>query len=185
MLSVLLLSTQADTAVPDTLITTAMCDSGYYNSSADNCAAVKTAVAANHSTSLPILTLGNAKDPVMLFIHGWPDSAALWVNQFEAFCLPGAALPHYCVAVTWTNCHPDLPTVTDPNLLWPDKVLNKIEATVDELKLKDITLVIHDWGSMFGYQLAAKRPSLIKRIISFDIGNIGTTRTGFKEFCYT
>ena len=67
-------------------------------------------LAANHSTALPTLIAGNPADPVMLFIHGWPDSAALWVNHFEAFCLNQTS-GHYCVALTWTNHHPDFPEV--------------------------------------------------------------------------
>jgi pimeloyl-ACP methyl ester carboxylesterase len=202
--------------VPDSLVSKELCASrGYYTNGGD-CSAVQAAVAANHSTPLPILTLGDPRKPPMFFIHGWPDSAALWVNHFESFCL-GPSAEFFCAAVrrhmvcspyllrerrgkletnpsalllrcmqlTWTNHHPDLPEVTDPAELWPDRVLDKIEATAQSLGLvNNITLVIHDWGSMFGYQLAAKRPEWIARIVSFDIGNLGNPAPGFKAFCY-
>ena len=36
--------------------------------------------------------------------------------------------------------------------------------------LRDITLVIHDFGSVLGYQFAYLYPTLVKRLISMDIG---------------
>jgi haloalkane dehalogenase len=36
---------------------------------------------------------------------------------------------------------------------------------VDELKLKDITLVVHDWGGAIGMGLATRHPLLIKKMV--------------------
>jgi haloalkane dehalogenase len=40
-----------------------------------------------------------------------------------------------------------------------------IETLVAQLNLKDITLVLHDWGGMIGLAFATRNPHLIKRII--------------------
>jgi pimeloyl-ACP methyl ester carboxylesterase len=39
-----------------------------------------------------------------------------------------------------------------------------------------VTLLIHDWGCMYGYNLAAKHPALVARTAALDIGdyNSGT-----------
>ena len=36
---------------------------------------------------------------------------------------------------------------------------------------RDTTLVIHDWGSFLGYQFMHLYPSLMTRVVSFDIGS--------------
>ena len=38
---------------------------------------------------------------------------------------------------------------------------------------RDTTLVIHDWGSFLGYQFMHLYPSLMTRVVSFDIGSGG------------
>ena len=44
--------------------------------------------------------------------------------------------------------------------------------------LSDITLVIHDFGSVLGYQFTYLYPTLVKRLISMDIG-MGMLPKGF------
>ena len=38
---------------------------------------------------------------------------------------------------------------------------------------KKVTLLIHDWGSFYGYLLSRERPDLVSRIASIDIGALG------------
>jgi pimeloyl-ACP methyl ester carboxylesterase len=37
-----------------------------------------------------------------------------------------------------------------------------------------VTLLLHDWGCLFGYQLAARYPELVGRVIGVDIGDAGS-----------
>ena len=73
----------------------------YWAASAAQCDAVRAKVAVNHSTQLPILTLGDPAMPAMFFVHGWPDNAAEWANLFGSLCVD-----HFCVAPTLTKCVP-------------------------------------------------------------------------------
>lgn len=43
--------------------------------------------------------------------------------------------------------------------------IENIEALVEHLGLKDITLVVHDWGGAIGFGFAVRHPELIKRIV--------------------
>ena len=43
-----------------------------------------------------------------------------------------------------------------------------MEALVDSLKLKDITLVMHDWGGAIGMGFAVRRPDCVKRLVLFN-----------------
>lgn len=55
--------------------------------------------------------------------------------------------------------------------------IDHLEALVDELELKNVTLVVHDWGGAIGFGLAVRRPELFKRIVilntaAFYLSNI-------------
>ena len=39
---------------------------------------------------------------------------------------------------------------------------------IKSLNLKDITLVVHDWGGMIGFTFATRFPELIKRLVVFN-----------------
>jgi haloalkane dehalogenase len=46
--------------------------------------------------------------------------------------------------------------------------IDNLEKLVDSLELKNITLVLHDWGGAIGMGLAVRRPELIKRLVLFN-----------------
>jgi pimeloyl-ACP methyl ester carboxylesterase len=43
--------------------------------------------------------------------------------------------------------------------------ISNIEKLVDQLDLKEITLVVHDWGGAIGFGLATRHPELIKKVV--------------------
>jgi haloalkane dehalogenase len=43
--------------------------------------------------------------------------------------------------------------------------IDNVERLVDRLGLKEITLIVHDWGGAIGMGLATRRPELIKRLV--------------------
>jgi pimeloyl-ACP methyl ester carboxylesterase len=45
-------------------------------------------------------------------------------------------------------------------------------AVAEQMHLAAITLVVHDFGSVLGYQFAYRYPSLVKRIVSPGLGRI-------------
>ena len=47
--------------------------------------------------------------------------------------------------------------------------IDNLEKLVGFLGLKDITLVVHDWGGAIGMGLAVRKPKLIKRLVLYSI----------------
>jgi len=97
-------------------------------------------------------------DPI-LFLHGIPTSSYLWRN-----ILPN--IPHgRCVA-------PDLIGMgksDKPNLLY--RVFDHIryiEGFIDALQLKNITLVLHGWGSVIGLDYAMRHENKVKSLIFYE-----------------
>ena len=94
-------------------------------------------------------------DPI-LFLHGQPTSSYLWRN-----IIPHLQKGYRCIA-------PDLIGMGKSDK--PDLDYNYhnhyayLEAFIEKLGLKNITLVIHDWGSGLGFHYANKHRDNIKGI---------------------
>lgn len=84
--------------------------------------------------------------PVVLFLHGNPTSSYLWRN-----IIPYAADNHRAIAVDLIgmgdSAKPDIGYTFVEHAEY-------LDAFVAELGLTDITLVIHDWGSVLGLRYA-------------------------------
>jgi haloalkane dehalogenase len=94
-------------------------------------------------------------DPI-LFLHGNPTSSYLWRN-----IIPYLATNARCIA-------PDLIGMgksDKPDLEYRFVDHAKyVEGFIDKMGLKNITLVIHDWGSGLGFHYAMRHESNIKGI---------------------
>lgn len=138
------------------------------------CEPVRSRVIANHTSPAPTLSLGDPSRPALVFLHGWPDTAAMWANQFAAFC-DGPDATHYCLATTMTDFHPDFPMVSTAPDRWSrlgfQFEVARIAATIQATRLSNVTIVTHDSGCQVGWILAYKFPTLVGRIVALTIGN--------------
>lgn len=104
-------------------------------------------------------TGGNGR--VVLFLHGNPTSSYLWRN----------IIPH--VAATGARCiAPDLIGMGDsdkPALAYrfADHV-RYLDALIETLGLKKVTLVIHDWGSALGLHWAQRHAERVDGIAMME-----------------
>ena len=135
------------------------------------CEAVRDATVASHGRALPTLELGDAHKPALVFIHGWPDSAAEFAAQFGGFCY-GPSAKYRCVAVTLVNLHPDFPNpcLADSGWCSLEWQVELVAATMRDIGLAGTTIVLHDWGCMIGFRLLNKHPGLVARTVAFDVG---------------
>ena len=46
--------------------------------------------------------------------------------------------------------------------------IDNLESLVDKLGLKNITLVVHDWGGAIGMGFAVRQPQKVKRLVLFN-----------------
>lgn len=92
-------------------------------------------------------------DPIV-FLHGIPTSSYLWRN-----IIPVLSPMARCIAPDLIGMgKSDLPNI--PYRIFDH--IHYIEAFIDALDLKNITLVLHGWGSVVGFDIAMRRPDLIK-----------------------
>lgn len=102
----------------------------------------------------------------ILMLHGWPDTHRLWDAQVEhleshwrcvRFTLPGfdAARPRRGHSL--------------------DEIVATLKQVVEQTcDGAPVTLLLHDWGCVFGYQFALRHPDLIQRVIGVDVGDAGS-----------
>ena len=97
----------------------------------------------------------------LLFLHGNPTWSFYYrtlVHEFKN--------KYRCIAPDHIGCGlSDKPQ--DYNYTLSTHIEN-LEKLVDFLGLKDITLVMHDWGGAIGMGLAIRKPKLVKRLVIFN-----------------
>ena len=112
-----------------------------------------------------VITEG-VRGPVVLMLHGWPDTRVLWDAQAAAlhprfrcvrFTLPGFEAGSKRQATSLEAMHTLFDRVID--LVSPEQ---------------PVVLLLHDWGCFFGYQYAMLRPDRVQRVIGIDIGDVGS-----------
>ncbi|HEX8601106.1 MAG TPA: alpha/beta hydrolase [Pseudoduganella sp.] len=112
-----------------------------------------------------VLIDGTGPDTILM-LHGWPDTAALWEPQVAAF-----APSFRCVRFTWPGFEPGAPR--------KEHSLDSLLALCEQVVLqtspgRPVTLLVHDWGCVFGYRFAQRHPDLVARVIGVDIGDAGS-----------
>lgn len=96
--------------------------------------------------------------PAMLMVHGNPTWSFYYRHLIKAFS------GHFrCVVPDHMGCgFSDKPQDYAYTL---ENHIQNLEKLVSFLQLKDITLVVHDWGGAIGMGFATRHPHLIKRLI--------------------
>ncbi|MEO1346692.1 MAG: haloalkane dehalogenase [Pseudomonadota bacterium] len=107
--------------------------------------------------------------PVVLFLHGNPTSSYLWRNiiPFVLDNIPAVTSQYRAIA-------PDLIGMGDSDK--PDigytfaEHADYLDGFIAALGLEDITLVIHDWGSVLGMRYARMNESNVKAVAFMEAG---------------
>lgn len=105
---------------------------------------------------------GSGEDTVIM-LHGWPDTYRLWDAQV-------AALRGYfrCVRFSLPGFEPGSPRTARSM----EYVMTAIARVADAVSpTRPVVLLLHDWGCVFGYQYAMRKPQRVARIIGVDIGD--------------
>jgi haloalkane dehalogenase len=101
----------------------------------------------------------------VLFFHGEPTWSFLWRKVIG----PVRDAGYRCVA-------PDLPgfgrSDKPVDLDWYsyERHVSAVAPLLEELDLRDATVVVHDWGGPIGLRLAVDHPDRIARIVVLDTG---------------
>ena len=92
----------------------------------------------------------------MVFLHGNPTSSYLWRNIMPHLESQGRVIAPDNIGFG-KSAKPDLAYTYADHIRY-------IDGFIEALELDNITFVIHDWGSAFGFDYAARHPDKVKGI---------------------
>jgi pimeloyl-ACP methyl ester carboxylesterase len=118
----------------------------------ERCAVVKSDRILLHNGSLTFPAMAQGVGPVVLLLHGFPDSPASFTHQLSAL----AACGYRAVAPIMRGYTPDAqPLNADYHGV---RLAEDVVAWASELSDKPVHLVGHDWGANVAYAAAALAP---------------------------
>jgi haloalkane dehalogenase len=112
----------------------------------------------DHWSAEGIHYVDEGSGPPLLMLHGNPTWSFTWRGVID-----GLRDRYRCIA-------PDLPGfgLSAPGGLTPPEHARAIERFVEELDLREVTLMCQDWGGPIGFAVAGRQP---QRFAAFVIGN--------------
>lgn len=105
--------------------------------------------------------LEQGKGPLVLFVHGFPDTAYTWDRTMEAVAAEGFR----CVAPFTRGYWPtEAKEPYDSDTLGADLI-----ALIEALGEQQAIVVGHDWGASASYAAAGSRPERVKMLVTLAI----------------
>lgn len=98
-------------------------------------------------------------DPI-LFLHGIPTSAYCWRHIISALSSHARCIAPDLIGMGQSD-KPDIEYRIFDHIAY-------IDAFIDALKLKNITLVLHGWGSVIGFDYARRHENNVKAIAFYE-----------------
>lgn len=98
-------------------------------------------------------------DPI-LFIHGNPTSAYLWRNVIPHVADEGRAIAMDLIGFGRSD-KPELDYTFQDHYRY-------VEGFIEALGLENLTLVVHDWGSVLGLEYARRHPDNVKGVAMME-----------------
>jgi pimeloyl-ACP methyl ester carboxylesterase len=121
---------------------------------------------------------GDEGAPTIVMVHGWPDTYRLWDAQVEFL-----KAEYRCIRFTLPGFDE-----TQPRRAYAvDEVTGFIRQVIEQLSPgRPATLMLHDWGCIYGYEFYMRNPGLVARIVGVDIGDVRGLRhvLGAREKVY-
>lgn len=115
--------------------------------------------------------------PVVMLLHGFPDTAAMWQAQIDTLHAAG----YRCIAPDTLGCGESeiAPRVRDYNAV---RIAGDRAALLDHLGIDKAHIVGHDWGAVVAWFFAAYHPQRTNKLLVMSVGHpTAYGRAGFKQ----
>ena len=127
-----------------------------------------------HGITLSCRSTGEMGQPVLIFLHGFPEAAFVWDELLEHFAKPKNG-GYRCVAPNLRGFE-NSSAPTDVAAYRPKHLVSDVAALIEvEGGGAPIAcLVAHDWGGAVAWNLAASQPQLIQKLAIINSPHPGT-----------
>ncbi|MCC7196382.1 MAG: haloalkane dehalogenase [Gemmatimonadaceae bacterium] len=96
----------------------------------------------------------------ILFLHGNPTSSYLWRNMLPAAARHGHAIAIDLMGHGWSD---------KPNIAYTfAEHAAVVRGVIEALALRDLVLVLHDWGGPLGFHYALETPDNVRAIAAME-----------------
>jgi len=104
--------------------------------------------------------------PVVLLLHGFPDTARMWDAQITALHAAG----YRCLAPDTVGCGESqvAAKLADYNAR---TITNDHRALLDHLNINRAAVIGHDWGAVLAWLLAGHDPDRIHHLVALSVGH--------------
>jgi haloalkane dehalogenase len=109
--------------------------------------------------------VGPSDAPVVMLFHGEPT----WSFLYRKVMAPLLEAGYRCVLLDQPGFgRSDKPT--DIGWYTYDRHTAALSAVLEDLDVRDATIVVHDWGGPIGLRVAAEQPERVSRLVILDTG---------------
>ncbi|WP_206538114.1 alpha/beta fold hydrolase [Rhodoferax saidenbachensis] len=130
--------------------------------------------ADNAGTKIHYVTMGSNKNPLMVFVHGFPDFWYSWRNQIQTF-----SKDYQVVAVDLRGYNMSGRPEGVDNYKFA-VLLDDIRAVISaESNGRKAILVGHDWGAALSWLFTGQNPDLVEKLVVLSVPHPGAIK---KEF---
>ena len=112
-----------------------------------------------NGTVLSCRASGRPGDPVLVFLHGFPEAAFVWDSLLEHF-----GDRYRCIAPNLRGFERSS-TPMDVDAYRARHIVADISALIDTLGGRVEALVAHDWGGAVAWNLAVQQPAAMKQLV--------------------
>src|SRR5579863_576460 len=98
-------------------------------------------------------------DPILL-LHGMPSSSSVWRKVLPFLAPLGRCIAPDLIGMGKSG-RPDLAYTIEDHIRY-------IEAFIEAKKLKNLTLVLHGWGSLIGFDYAMRHEANCKGLVFYE-----------------
>jgi pimeloyl-ACP methyl ester carboxylesterase len=116
-------------------------------------------IALGNGIDLSCRAAGRRGDPVLVFLHGFPEAAFVWDEMLEHFSDRYRCIAPNLRGYEQSSAPPDVEAYRAKHLI------GDISSLIDSLGGELAALVAHDWGGALAWGLAAQRPEAIRRLV--------------------
>jgi epoxide hydrolase 4 len=107
------------------------------------------------------VAVGDVSKPLLLFIHGYPETWYSWRHQMKEF-----SADFYCVAFDMRGYNDsDKPDHSVEENYVIETFVEDVKAVVDGLGCTRVTVWSHDWGSIVAWRFVLKYHSMVEKFV--------------------
>ena len=127
-----------------------------------------------HGISLNCRMAGEPSQPLMLFLHGFPEAAFVWDDLLRHFSQPENG-GYFCVAPNLRG-YAGSSAPSDVSAYRAKHLVQDIVALKTALGCEDslAALVAHDWGGAVAWNFANQHPALLAHLVIINSPHPGT-----------